>query len=84
VAEWHLTVTELPSGRLAIDGLPDGRAERQSLVYRLRDTLAAVSHADALGQSDGLLWRKYASASFRAGWLSEVTVTKGTPSKPLQ
>jgi hypothetical protein len=74
---WHLTVTECSDHRLALDGLPEDRAERLSLVMRMRDLLAAVMHADDVDrEGSGILWRRYARAAWISptGWQSEVTV----------
>ena len=79
---WQLTIAECPDGRLAVSGLPEDKAERLSLVMRLRDVLAAVTHADALpGESDGSLWVKYARASWPA-WMADVTVKLVPRSEP--
>jgi hypothetical protein len=68
VAEWVLAVAELPSGRLAVDGLPADRTERLSLVMRLLDTLAAVRHIDST-ETSGQLWQQYAKGAYVHGWL---------------
>ena len=72
MADYLLLVRELPSGRIAIDGLPPDRAERQSLTWRLLDTLRAVAHADDLErEGGGVLWQRYAKTSFVDGWLTD-------------
>jgi hypothetical protein len=65
---WVLLVAELPSGRLAVDGLPLDRDERLSVTMRLLDTLRAVSHADST-ETSGTLWVRYAKGAFVHGWL---------------
>jgi hypothetical protein len=78
---WVLLVKEMPSGRLAVDGLPEDRTERQSLTWRLLDTLRAVQHADDVqAEGDGVLWQRYAKGAYIRGWLPEVTVTQVPPS----
>jgi len=67
---WVLLVAELDSGRVTVDGLPADRQERQSLTWRLLDTLRAVQHADSQGLSDGECWQKYAKGAFVKGWLN--------------
>lgn len=72
MAEYLLHIVEMPSGRLAIDGLPLDKAERQSLTYRLLDVIRAVQHADAGDDlSDGQAWVKYAKSAFVHGFLED-------------
>jgi hypothetical protein len=72
--QWRLVVIECTDARLAITGLPEDREERLGLVTRLRDLLAAVSHADDTDRvGDGMLWRRYCREAF-AAWQAEVTV----------
>lgn len=67
---WVLLVRELPSGRLTVDGLPEDRAGRQSLTWRLLDVIRAVQHADDTeGHGDGLLWQQHAKAAYVHGWI---------------
>ena len=69
---WLLYIAELPSGRLAVDGLPLDKAERMSLTYRLLDVIRAVQHADAGDDlSDGQAWQRYAKSAFVRGFLAE-------------
>ncbi len=65
-----LLIEEMPSGRLAVSGLPEDRAERMSLTYRLLDVIRAVQHADTGDDlSDGQAWVKYAKAGYVQGFL---------------
>jgi len=67
---WILLLHELPSGRIAIDGLPADRHERMSLTYRLLDVIRAVQHADTGDDlSDGQAWQKYAKSAYVHGFL---------------
>lgn len=73
---WVLLCRELPSGRIAVDGLPSDRAERMSLTYRLLDVIRAVQHSDThtgTGDdlSDGQAWQKYAKSAYVHGFLLE-------------
>jgi hypothetical protein len=71
---WAVVIIECTDGRLALAGLPESRTERQMVVTRLRDLLAAVSHADDTDrEGDGLLWRRYCRQAF-AAWQAEVKV----------
>ncbi len=63
MTEYVLTVRELDTGCLAIDGLPKDRTERQSVTWRLRDTLRAVQHA-SLNRPE--VWRDWAGDRGRA------------------
>jgi hypothetical protein len=71
---WYLVAIECPDGRIAVAGLPEDREARLSLAMRLRDLLAAVAHADACGQGDGELWRRYARQAY-ASLVAEGGVT---------
>lgn len=70
MADYLLLLHELDSGRIAVDGLPDDRAERISLIMRTLDTLRAVVHASET-ETSGQLWVRYAKASFIDGWLRD-------------
>jgi hypothetical protein len=62
---WLLEVVETPDGVLALDGLPEDRETRLSVLYRLRDVIAAACHLDdAHGEGDGALCRRYAARQF--------------------
>ena len=62
---WLLHIVETSSGSLAIDGLPEDKAERMSLTYRLLDVIRAVQFADTSeGLSDGQAWQKYAKPAY--------------------
>ena len=72
---WVLAVTECPDGSLAVSGLPEDRHERLSVVYRLRDLLAATAHADDIhGLGDARLWTRYARRQWRAVYAARTTV----------
>jgi hypothetical protein len=59
---------------LALDGLPEDRETRLSVLYRLRDVIAAACHLDdAHGEGDGALWRRYAARQFAVA-ISPATV----------
>jgi hypothetical protein len=71
---WLLEVVETPDGVLALDGLPEDRETRLSVLYRLRDVIAAACHLDdAHGEGDGALWRRYAARQFAVA-ISPATV----------
>ena len=70
---WVLLLRELPSGRIAVDGLPADRYERMSLTYRLLDVIRAVQHADTGDDlSDG-----HASGEVRQGRLCRRVPARG-------
>jgi hypothetical protein len=80
---WVVTIVECTDGRLALSGMPEDREERLMVVTRLRDLLAAISHADDVDRiGDGLLWRRYCREAF-AAWQCEVTVELVTGERDL-